>query len=146
MLHAPRSMLFRHKLEAIRIIPLLRLIEIESAQPALLRPGRGDRGMETFQEWYGRGSAHVGQQAGQLERGAAVGPPHVVLFAASESPGPSARARLEARVGESDLAARRRLAILLRRRSRGNVVALGDPEVDPALASWRLITSPCRAG
>src|SRR5271157_6283805 len=122
MLHAPRSMLFRHKLEAIRIIPLLRLIEIESAQPALLRSGRGDRGMETFQEWCGRGNAHVGQQAGQLERGEAVGPPHVVLFAASERPGPSAR--LEARVGEIDLAARRRFAILLRRSSRGNIAVL----------------------
>src|SRR5947209_17798880 len=82
--------------------------------------------METLQQRCWRGNAHVSKQAGQLERGAAVGPPQVVLFAASERPGLCAR--LEARVRESDLAGRRGIVTLVRRSCRRNVATFGDPE------------------
>src|SRR5688572_13543890 len=70
----------------VRVIHLLRLIEVESLEPPLLRSG-GSRVFEPTEERCGAGCSHVGKEARHEERRAAESTLQVIRLFGIEMPG-----------------------------------------------------------
>src|SRR5439155_9367883 len=72
--------------EAVRIIPLLRLIEVEALEPTLLRFCDLERTIEALQQRYRAGDSHVGEQPIDQNRDATKGSPQIGLLTARKLP------------------------------------------------------------